>query len=149
MVCCAPLLCGAIACGSTPPPTQPPSTEPEGYVKQLAPQKEWINATTWGDELMEAYLRPYWYTREVYNETCTFVGESGEATLMYEPTLVHSVRSYDLSTTYLEGIDYEIVGRKIKRIPTGSMPYWGIEEYYRPTMGALDIRLTVDRKSVV
>ena len=131
MVCCAPLLCGAIACGGTPPPTQPPSTEPEGYVKQLAPQKEWINATTWGDELMEAYLRPYWYTREVYNETCTFVGESGEATLMYEPTLVHSVRSYDLSTTYLEGIDYEIVGRKIKRIPTGSMPYWGIEEYYR------------------
>jgi len=113
-------------------------------VKQLAPQKEWINATTWGDELMEAYLRPYWYTREVYNETCTFVGESGEATLMYEPTLVHSVRSYDLSTTYLEGIDYEIVGRKIKRIPTGSMPYWGIEEYYRPTMGALDIRLTVE-----
>lgn len=101
--------------------------------KQLAPQEEWIEATEWGNDLRKAYLKPYWYTREIYNETGAIIGADGEVELMYTPTEIHSIRSYDLKTTYTEGVDYTVEGKKIKRIPTGSLPYWKIEEYYRET----------------
>lgn len=77
----------------------------------------------------------------MYNETGAIVGESGEIELMYNPTEIHSVRSYDLKTTYTEGVDYIVEGKKIKRIPTGSLPYWGLEEYYRPTQGTIPIQI--------
>lgn len=32
----------------------------------------------------ESYLKPFWYTREVYNETLMFVGDNDEAKLLYE-----------------------------------------------------------------
>lgn len=106
---------------------------------KMAPEREWIETTTWNDSMMEAYLRPYWYTREIYNETATFVGEDGEATLLFTPTEVHSVRDYQLGITYVEGRDYIIEGNKIKRVKGGNMPYWKEDEYFMKTPGAIAI----------
>ena len=108
---------------------------------KMAPERDWIETTTWNDEMMEAYLRPYWYTREIYNETVTFVGEEGEATLIYTPTEVRSVRSYTLETAYTEGKDYTIEGNKIKRIKGSAMPYWEPDEYFlkEPNMSGVAI----------
>lgn len=93
---------------------------------------------------MRAYLRPYWLSREIYNETATFIGEGGEATLMFTPTEVLSVRSYDLSTTYRAGVDYTIEGRTIRRLPGGAIPYWEPEEYF-PAEPSRGIPIAVNR----
>lgn len=95
---------------------------------KLAPEREWLEVNTYS---AEAYLRPYWYTREIYNETCLFVGEEGEATLLFTPEEVRSVRSYTLDTVYEEGKDYEIEGRTIRRLKGSAIPYFEPDEYFR------------------
>ena len=56
--------------------------------KELLPpeEKDFMELTVFNDDMLNAYLQPYWYTREIYNEPVLFVGEEGEATLMYEPS---------------------------------------------------------------
>ena len=79
-----------------------------------------------------AWLKPVWNTREVYNETVLFVGENDEAGLLYKPEKVLSVRSYGLDKEYREGKDYEITqGGKIRRLTGSEIPYFEVDEYYR------------------
>ena len=102
--------------------------ENTGY--QMAESKEFIQTTVWDDRMMEAYLRPYWYSREIYNETVVFVGEESETTLIYTPTTIDSVRNYGLDVQYEEGVDYTIQGNKIRRLKGSKMPYWEVDEYF-------------------
>lgn len=89
-----------------------------------------LNANTWNAELRDNYLRPYWASKTIYNESGSVITETGSFNLMYTPTKVHSVRSYDLQTTYVEGVDYKVEGRKIVRLAGGNLPYRTIDEYY-------------------
>lgn len=54
----------------------------------------------------ESYLKPFWYTREVYNETLMFVGDNDEAKLLYEADEILSVTDYGLKKAYAEGVDW-------------------------------------------
>ena len=94
--------------------------------------KDWVNVTTYNKrDALDAYLSPIWYTREVYDETMVIVGNDGEATLLYEPNgqkLV--VRNYELNKTYVEGVDYVIEGKTLKRLKTGSLPYFKVDDYF-------------------
>ena len=101
-------------------------------VKELMPAEktEWTDASDWCDELLDAYVKPYWYTREIYNETVMFVGEEGSATLLFTPSEVRKVCNYGLTETYREGVDYEIKGNVIRRLKGSRMPYWEIDEYF-------------------
>ncbi len=110
----------------------------------MQPIRSWIEATTWNDDLMEAYLRPYWSTREVYNETAAFIGEEASVVLMYTPTEVHSVRSYDLSITYEEGKDYRIEGKRIVRVKGGAIPYWEPDDYFPPRPNIESVPIGLD-----
>ena len=129
---------------------------PNNQKISAAPIKDWKDADEWNDDMMEAYLQPYWYTREIYNETVTFVGEEGVATLMYTPEEIRSVRSYRLTETYAEGKDYVIEGNKIRRLKGSAMPYWEPEEYFlsapndpnivvKADSSKIDVNLTGDR----
>lgn len=114
----------------------------EGNKELVLPEvKDFMSLTTWNDDMFEAYIKPFWYTREVYNETLVFVGEEGVASLMYEPFEVDSVRSYDLLTNYVDGKDYVIEGRTIKRVKGSAIPYWEPEEYFleKPNMSSVVI----------
>ena len=102
----------------------------EGEDCIMAESKEFIQTTVWNDSMMEAYLRPYWYSREIYNETVVFIGEEAEATLIYTPTEVSSVRNYGLDVHYEEGVDYVIQGNKIRRLKGSKMPYWEVDDYF-------------------
>lgn len=104
--------------------------EPEKTRLAVAPVQEWKNADVWNNEMRQAYLQPYWYSREIYNETVVFIGEESEATLMYTPSEVRFVRDYSLTKTYQEGKDYIIQGNKIRRVKGSSLPYWEPEEYF-------------------
>lgn len=91
------------------------ATMPEtafGY-KSVGPDSELY--TTYN---AKSYLSNYWEGNTVYNESVFFEqnseGEVIDASLMYKPDTVFSVRSADLKTEYVEWQDYIIEGKKIK-----------------------------------
>lgn len=92
----------------------------------------------------ESYLKPFWHTREVYQETVLFVGESDSAPLMYEPSEIISVRDYSLKKEFQEGKDYIIENGMIVRLDTSAIPYIPLEEYYRTTPDTVEIQVTKD-----
>lgn len=89
----------------------------------------------------DTYLKPFWHTREVYNETVLFVGEEDVAPLMYAPSEILSVRNYGLDIEYTEGIDYTIVDGCIKRLSGSSIPFIEVDDYYRITPDRISIEL--------
>lgn len=125
-----------IACGS-------------GTKKLVLPKtKDFINTVTWNEEMMEAYLRPYWYSREIYNETLVFIGEEGEAKLMFAPSEIESVRNFTLDKTYTEGVDYVIQGNVIKRVKGSSMPYWEVDDFFLLYPNDINVRIDVNMETL-
>lgn len=72
---------------------------------------------------------PYWDGCITYHESVMFVGDEG-APLMYAPEAVLSVRSFDLKTEYVEGVDYEIKDGRIYRLEGSEMPHFTWDEFY-------------------
>lgn len=86
---------------------------------------------TYNADALEKYLNPIWQTTEMYDEGGVVVGETGEIRLLRKPVKdTVTVRSVHFDKTYREGIDYIVDGNVIKRIATGTMPYFKYEEYY-------------------
>ena len=86
---------------------------------------------TYSDDIIDKYLDPMWQTTEMYDEGGVVVGETGEIQLLRKPVKNSvTVRSVHFDETYSEGIDYIVDGNKIRRIATGSLPYFKYEEYY-------------------
>ncbi len=79
---------------------------------------------------LDSYMAPVWDSQVVYNETVLFVGADDTPALLYNPDKIISVRSYDLSIEYIEGIDFEIVDGKIVRLEGSRIPYIPLETYY-------------------
>ena len=132
-ICCSLLLCFSVGCasgGQTVTPDENP---------KLAQKGEWMDVTEYD---REAYLIPYWHTREVYNETVLFVGEEDAASLLYTPSEIVSVRNYGLNIVYEEGKDYVFKNGKLCRLPDSAIPYMEVNEYYRkmPDSTVLEVR---------
>lgn len=79
---------------------------------------------------LDSYMTPIWDGKIVHNETVMFVGADDTPALLYNPDRIISVRSYDLSTEYIEGVDFEIVDGKIKRLEGSRIPFVPLETYY-------------------
>jgi hypothetical protein len=79
---------------------------------------------------LNAYMTPFWNTKIVYNETLMFVGKDDKAPLMFLAEEIISVRSYDLETEYVLGIDYTIEDNCLVLTENTSMPYFNTDEYY-------------------
>ena len=86
---------------------------------------------TYSKDILDKYMNPIWQTSEMYDEGGVVVGETGEIRLLRKPIKnTVTVRNVHLDTTYREGIDYIVDGNVVRRIATGSMPYFKYEEYY-------------------
>ncbi|HIY46346.1 MAG TPA: SGNH/GDSL hydrolase family protein [Candidatus Borkfalkia excrementipullorum] len=113
-----------------------------GEEKQLAERGEWMEYTSYQ---LETWLRPFWNTREVYNETVLFVGEEDAAPLLYKPSEVVSVRDYGLQIEYVYGKDYTLTeDGKIQRIAGSSIPYFTVDEYYRTEPDSVPVAIFGD-----
>ena len=88
---------------------------------------------------LDKYLLPIWSGKKMHYETAMFVGEESEITLLYEPSGKIELFNYGLEKTYVEGVDYVVEGRKVKRLKGSSLPYFPTEEYYLAEMGKYDI----------
>jgi lysophospholipase L1-like esterase len=106
--------------------------------ENLAPKGEIMEYDKYN---LETYLKPIWYTREVYNETVLFVGEEDETKLLYDKIEIISVRNYGLDIEYEEGKDYIFQDDKIKRLKDSEIPYFEIDEYYKTESDAITINV--------
>ncbi len=79
---------------------------------------------------LDSYMTPIWDGKVVHNETVLFVGPDDTPALLYAPDRIISVRSYDLSIEYIEGVDFEIVDNRIVRLEGSRIPYMPLETYY-------------------
>ncbi len=94
------------------------------------PEPEKEELMTYHEYNLKTYLSPLWKGEVVYNETLWFAG-SQTASLMYEPTEIVSVMSYDLKTTFEEDTDYIVDGKDIIIPENGKIPYLSPSELYR------------------
>jgi lysophospholipase L1-like esterase len=72
------------------------------------------------------YLRPFWKSDTIYNETVLLYSAGGAAAsgrLLYEPDQVLSVRNFGLDTVYGAGIDYRVSGRTVMRLAGSKMAF--------------------------
>lgn len=53
---------------------------------------------------LDTWITPYWDGYITYHESVMFIGDEG-APLLYKPEDIFSVRSWDLKTEYVEGVD--------------------------------------------
>ena len=86
---------------------------------------------------LDTWLVPYWDGYITYHESVMFVGDDG-APLLYKPEDIFSVRSWDLKTEYVEGVDYEVKDGKIYRLEGSAMPHFTWNEFY-PTSKATSV----------
>jgi len=75
---------------------------------------------------LDEYMRPFWNSDTIYNETVLMYSESGKPAmgkLLFKPDHIISVKSYDLSREYKKGIDYTIHTNTIIKSRHSEMPY--------------------------
>lgn len=100
---------------------------------------------------LNVYMKPFWSGEIIYNETVMFVGKGDYAPLLYPATEILSVRSYDLQTEYVRGVDYEYaeeLGAIIRA--TDAIPYIPQDAYYpKQATSGQTFGCTVDGKPYI
>ncbi len=95
--------------------------------------------------VLNEYLRPIWKAGKMTNESVFLIepesGGCAEASLIFTPTKIMSVRNSALDKEYVSGKDYEIVGNKIRALPDSAMPNFKYDFVFRKTEDASDMRL--------
>ena len=105
----------------------------EGKVSEI-PDKEPDNSLAsvgvYDEFNIDSYMKPIWDGKVVHNETVMFVGKDDKAPLLYTADKIISVRSYDLSIEYVQGVDYDYVDGKLVLLEGTRIPYVPLETYY-------------------
>ena len=82
-------------------------------------------------EQFERELFPLWRGNSVYRETVMFIGKHDHAPLLYTPTEILSVTSYDGEVVYVEGVDYACNERGVLTLLENTrIPYIEESAYY-------------------
>lgn len=75
---------------------------------------------------LDQYMLPFWNSGIIYNETVLLYSANGQAAngrLLYKPSEIISVKSFDLSTAYMLGKDYSVKGNVITRVKSSQIPF--------------------------
>jgi len=75
---------------------------------------------------LDQYLQPFWKGDTVYNETVLMYSINGRpatSKLLYMPSKIISVKSFDLKTEFANNTDYSLKGNVITRAAYSAMPY--------------------------
>ncbi len=75
-------------------------------------------------------LRPIWAGDTMFHESVMYLENETEARLLYKPEEVLSVLSYDYKTEYVRGVDWDVQGDRLVRLPDSRMPAFPLAEYY-------------------
>lgn len=75
-------------------------------------------------------LVPIWSGDRVYHESVMYLEDEYRAKLLYQPAEVFCVLSFDYTIEYERGVDWELEGNELVRLPGSKMPAFPLEEYY-------------------
>ena len=108
------------------PPAEPPRPAPPPAQEPAWPLDAYVP---------EAYLQPIWEGGVVYHESVMPLegpdGSMGDIALLYEASEIISVRSSDLRTEYVPGVDYALADGKL-RLLDGAIPRVPFGRMYPP-----------------
>jgi lysophospholipase L1-like esterase len=62
------------------------------------------------------YMDPFWDCDTVYNELVFLNGVNSTANLMFEPSQILSVKNYNYTTTFTQGVDFQMNGNTITQL---------------------------------
>ncbi len=111
------------SCTTSPPPI---SDSGESFA-ELAPIRTLMEMNRYD---IDTYLLPFWYTREIYQETVLFLESEIQAPLLYEAQDILSVKNYGLNISYEEGKDYIVSNGKLCLTENSTIPRFALDEYY-------------------
>ncbi len=100
------------------------------------------------EKITEAIGTPYWMGSVVNDETVMIVGKNGSAELLYEPTEILSVTSYDKKTVFYAGKDFTAHGRTIALTENSEAVYIPEEVYFSQNSEIPGISVEVIRSGV-
>ncbi|MES1249040.1 MAG: SGNH/GDSL hydrolase family protein, partial [Chitinophaga rupis] len=75
---------------------------------------------------LDRYLRPFWFSDTIFNETVLLYSKEGQPArgrLLYTPSEILSVNSFDGRYLYQPAIDYSIDGNQLTRNPGSHMTF--------------------------
>ena len=121
------------ACGK-----KPQQKEPEPFDYNSLPFYD-ANATEKTFPYDEAAMaRPFWLGNVMHNESVMFIQTASggaEATTLFKPQKVLSVRDWTLKVEYKEGVDYEVLENgKLSILPNSSIPTFNDDWFYGKNM---------------
>ena len=79
---------------------------------------------------LDSYMSPMWDSKLIHNETVMFRWDEDTAPLLYSADRIVAVRSYDLSTVYVEGVDYKLEDGKLVRLEGSRIPCADESKFY-------------------
>lgn len=86
-----------------------------------------------------SYLDPIWTGNTIFEEPICFSTNADKqpigGMLLYSPTEILRITSFDRKITYIEGIDYLLCGNTIIRLEGSSIPYLSRSIYCKPFVG--------------
>lgn len=86
------------------------------------------------------YLTPFWSTDTMYNESVLMVSPDSvspaEASLLFPPLKIISVKDASLETTYTENIDWVYANGKLRLLPGSKAVFMTNQQLYPTTKGA-------------
>ena len=96
---------------------------------------------------IDAYMQPLWSGNIVNNETVMIMEGDTSVPLLYSAEKIISVRSYDLTIEYVEGVDYKLEDGQLVILPGTRIPVCPLSTYYpESTSSSTKIYLYVDGK---
>ncbi len=75
-------------------------------------------------------ITPIWQGDVLYHESVMYLEDEFRARLLYTPTEVFTVWSYDYKTAYVRGVDWEVEGDVLIRLPGSRIPAFPLDDYY-------------------
>src|SRR5579871_1555360 len=75
---------------------------------------------------LDQYMKPFWKSDTIYNETVLLYSENNQPAtgkLLFSPSKILSVKSFDLKTNYKQGTNYSISDNMIMRPANSMMPF--------------------------
>ncbi len=78
----------------------------------------------------EQALVPVWRGDIIYHESVMYLEDEFRAKLLHTPKEVFCVLSFDYTVEYERGVDWELEGDTLVRLPGSRIPAFPLEEYY-------------------
>jgi hypothetical protein len=92
---------------------------------------------------IDQYMQPFWATDTTWDETVLLLSRNGQPAtgrLLFQPTKILSVKSFDLKNTYLSGLDFSLTNNTITRTAASPIPFKTDSSFSKANLAWYDLQ---------